>query len=211
MFGFAWAHWQNFAIWDDIDRLGTEYNTSLTYNSVLAISCVIMAIILLCLILDIVCIIKRARRTLSPPFFLGVNITQSVFYVINFILTMIGAHNGVLSIVIGVLILLSFLGLLIYAAVVFHQYRRGSLRGTYVQANNPEVHNLVANTGYPAPAPHTTHPEQSYAQDYPKTAYYDQQAVAQAQAYGGQGYSVGVATSAGSPQPGYEMHTRSAV
>ncbi len=89
----------------DAERLGAEYNTSLSYNSVLAVSCVMMAIILLCLILDIVCIVKRARRTLSPPFFLGVNITQSFFYFINFILSMIGARNGAVSIVIGVFIL----------------------------------------------------------------------------------------------------------
>ncbi len=90
---------------DDIQRLYAEYNTKLQYNAVLAVSCVIMAIILLCLILDIVCIVKRARRTLSPAFFLGVNIVQSLFYIVNFVLTMIGARNGVLSIVIGVLIL----------------------------------------------------------------------------------------------------------
>jgi hypothetical protein len=90
---------------DDIHRLEAEYNTSLNYNAVLAVSCIIMAIILLCLILDIVCIVKRARRTLSPPFFLGVNITQSIFYIVNFILSMVGAHNGALSIGIGVIIL----------------------------------------------------------------------------------------------------------
>ena len=89
----------------DAERLVAEYNTSLNYNAVLAVSCVMMAIILLCLILDIVCIVKRARRTLSPPFFLGVNITQSFFYFINFILSMIGSRNGAVSIVIGVFIL----------------------------------------------------------------------------------------------------------
>lgn len=90
---------------DDVQKLYDEYNTHLAYETVLAVSCVIMVIILLCLILDLVCIIMRARRTLSPPFFLGVNITQSVFYVVNFVLTMVNAHNGVLSIVIGVIIL----------------------------------------------------------------------------------------------------------
>lgn len=90
---------------DDVKRLSYEYNTNLNYDAVLATSCIIMVIILICLILDIVCIIMRARRTLSPRFFLGVNITQSVFYVVNFVLTMIGARNGVLSIAIGVVIL----------------------------------------------------------------------------------------------------------
>ncbi len=89
----------------DAERLGAEYNTSLSYNTVLAVSGVMITIILLCLILDIVSIVKRARRTLSPPFFLGVNITQSFFYFINFILSMVGARNGAVSIVIGVFIL----------------------------------------------------------------------------------------------------------
>lgn len=90
---------------DDVQRLAAQYNTNMSYTAVLATSCVIMAIVLLCLILDIVCIVKRARRTLSPPFFLGVNITQSLFYTTNFVLTMIGAHNGALSIGINVVIL----------------------------------------------------------------------------------------------------------
>ncbi len=90
---------------DDLHRLAAQYNTTLSYKAVLATSCVIMGIVFFCLILDIVCIVKRARRTLSPPFFLGVNITQSLFYTTNFVLTMIGAHNGALSIGINVVIL----------------------------------------------------------------------------------------------------------
>ncbi|KAK4096242.1 hypothetical protein N658DRAFT_386449, partial [Parathielavia hyrcaniae] len=166
---------------DDLQRLSDEYHTSLNYPGVMAITCVIMGIILVCLILDIVCIVKRARRTLSPPFFLGVNIAQSLFYTVNFILTMIGAHNGVISIVIAVVILLSFLGLLIYASVVFHQYRRGSLRGSYHKADNQEAHNLVV-------ASSASYPQQAYAHEYPKTAYYDPQAVSHGTSYGGHGY-----------------------
>ncbi|KAJ4291369.1 hypothetical protein N0V88_006378 [Collariella sp. IMI 366227] len=43
---------------DDVHRLAQEYNTNLNYSAVMAISCIIMAIILLCLILDIVSIVK---------------------------------------------------------------------------------------------------------------------------------------------------------
>jgi glucan phosphoethanolaminetransferase (alkaline phosphatase superfamily) len=90
---------------DDVQRLWNEYNTSLSYDAVLGIAVVILLIVLLCLILDLVCIIKRARRTLSPPFFLGVNIAQSVFYLVNFILSMVGASSGPLAIAISVIIL----------------------------------------------------------------------------------------------------------
>ncbi|KXX78245.1 pH-response regulator protein palF/prr-3 [Madurella mycetomatis] len=172
---------------DDPQRLFDEYHTELNVDAVLAVAAVMMIIILICLILDLVSIIKRARRTLSPPFFLGVNVAQSVFYTVTFILGMIGAHNGALSIGISVIVLLSFLGLLIYAAVVFHQYRKGSLRGTYAPTHNPEVHNLVqGNTAY---GPQTTYP-QPYAQDYPRAnPFYDPQAASQATGYGGQGYA----------------------
>lgn len=120
---------------------------------------------------------------------------------------------------------LSFLGLLIYASVVYHQFRTGSLRG-YVQTSNPEGHNLVANTGYPSypgAAVGTKYPaQQEDLHEYPKATYYDGQAVAQAQAYGGQGYEPYSHQSTmpaheqaqGLVQPqqqGYEMNQRSAV
>ncbi|KAL2024852.1 hypothetical protein VTK56DRAFT_3551 [Thermocarpiscus australiensis] len=190
---------------DDVHQAYKEYNAAAlgSYDAILAASVVIVVIVLVCLILDLVCIIKRARRTLSPPFFLGVNITQSVFYIINFILAMIGAGSGAVSIAINVMILLSFLGLLIYASLVYHRYRKGALRGAYAPAHNLEAHSLTAaNTAY---GPQTAYPP-PYAPDYPKTAYYDPYA---AQAYGGQGFY--------SPQPyapqhqAYEMNQRPAV
>jgi len=205
---------------DDIERLYDEYHTTLQYDAVLAVSCVIMAIVLLCLILDIVCIIMRAKRRLTPKFFLSVNIIQSVFYVVNFALTMAGPRNGILSVVISVLILLSFLGLLIYASVVYHQYRTGSLRGTYVQANNPEVHKLVSDTGYPAISNVPTPPQHMYGHeqghtttDNKTTTYYDQQAIAETNAYSGNSYPSTPGLTHESPQheQGFEMHRRSAV
>lgn len=90
---------------DDMRRLANEYNTALSYNAVFAVSCIIIAIVLLCLILDIVCIVKRARRTLSPPLFFGINLAQSLFYTVNFILAMIGARNGAVSIIISIVML----------------------------------------------------------------------------------------------------------
>ncbi|KAL2145713.1 hypothetical protein VTI28DRAFT_6408 [Corynascus sepedonium] len=153
---------------DDLERLYDEYQTTLSYDAVFAITCVIMVIILLCLVLDIVCIVMRARRTLTPPFFLGVNIAQSTFYVVDFSLTMAGPRNGVVSIVISVLILLSFLGLLVYASVIFHQYRTGSLAGgAYAPAGDQEVHNLVAETSYPRITDVPRPPRHSYTSDYP--------------------------------------------
>lgn len=67
------------------------------------------------------------------------------------------------------------------------------------------MHNLVTNTGYPSAEP--THPQQSYAQDYPKSAYYDQQAAAEAQAYGGQGYAAPAPSPSPGPGQAYEPYT----
>jgi len=197
---------------DDARRLLDEYNTNLKYDAIVATSVIIMVIIFTCLVLDIVCIIKRARRTLSPPFFFGVNLFQTTFYVVSFILSMIGARPSAVYAVVNVIILLSFLGLLIYASVVFHQYRKGSLgdgsasKGAYVvTANHAEAHNLVANDA------NTAYPPQnigySHSQEYPKPAYYDQSG---AQPYAGQGYEP-YAGQPRQPAQGYEMNTRTNV
>ncbi|KAK4166932.1 hypothetical protein QBC43DRAFT_186276, partial [Cladorrhinum sp. PSN259] len=164
---------------DDSRRLFDEYHTKLAYNTVLAVSCVIMGITAVCLILDIVCIIKRARRTLSPAFFLGVNASQSLFYTVSFVLSMIGPRRNAAAYVVQVIILLSFLGLLVYAAIVFRQYRKGSLRGTYAPAHNPDAHKLI-----PAEYSQSTTYGQAYPQEYPKAAHYD----GSSQAYSGQAY-----------------------
>ena len=98
-----------------------------------------------------------------------------------------------------------------------------------MQANNPEAHNLVANTAYPGiapvPVPHTSYPQQSYVQEYPpKGAFYEQQAAQTA--YAAQAYEpYRQTTGHGQPaqgfvqqqqqhqqplQEGYEMHQRPA-
>ncbi|KAK4176839.1 hypothetical protein QBC36DRAFT_3402 [Triangularia setosa] len=207
---------------DDMRRIIDEYHTKLTYEAILATSVIIMVIILACLILDLVSIIKRARRTLGPKFFLITNIFQTLFYVVSFILSMIGARPSALYAVINVIILLSFLGLLIYAAVIFHQYRKGSLgdgtggnRGTYVAASNPDAVPFNQTAGVDtAYAPQSTTYGQDYPQEYQKPAFYDQQAANQA-AYSGQGYEPYSGQPPQQviqpPQQGYEMQGRQAV
>ncbi|KAK4446487.1 hypothetical protein QBC34DRAFT_268842, partial [Podospora aff. communis PSN243] len=113
---------------DDILQFEREYNTKLALSAVKALTGIIMGIQLICLLLEIACIIKRCRRTLSPGFFLGTNIVQSTFVVVNFALSMVGARTAG-SVGISVAILVIFLGFLVYAAVVYHKYRRGELDG----------------------------------------------------------------------------------
>jgi hypothetical protein len=85
------------------DELSSEDGTTASVTTAIAILAVILVIIIACLALDIVCIVKRSRRTLTPPFFLGVNIAQTVVWTILFILSMIGARTGV-TILIGVIV-----------------------------------------------------------------------------------------------------------
>ncbi|AEO68258.1 ea2ae02f-bf5f-48ea-b119-0fd7763feec0 [Thermothielavioides terrestris] len=162
---------------DDIHKLEVQYNTHLDYKAVYIVSSVIIALVSFSLLGDVVCIVKRARRTLSPPFFLWVNVIQSTFFVAYIILSFVGPRNGAISIAIGVVVLLSFLGLLIYAGVVYHQYRTGALG--YQRTSDPETRNLVPKQLHPQP----------YAHNYPRTDYYDQHAAAETQAYSGQGYA----------------------
>lgn len=113
---------------DDILKLETEYNTQLALDTLKAVTGVIMGIQFVCLLLEIVCIIKRSRRTLSPGFFLWTNVAQSTFIVVMFVLSMIGARTAG-GIGISVAILIVFLGFLVYAGVIFHKYRKGELKG----------------------------------------------------------------------------------
>jgi hypothetical protein len=79
---------------DDILKFETDYNTSLTLATAQAITGVILGIQFICLILELVCIVKRCRRTLSPAFFLGTNIVQSLVVVVMFALSMVGARTA---------------------------------------------------------------------------------------------------------------------
>ena len=89
----------------DVEKyLQDNYGTAQTVNAVLAIFVVVLIIIGFCLILDIVCIIKRARRTLSPRFFLIANVIQTTIWTVLFVLTMIGGKTVIL-VVINVIIM----------------------------------------------------------------------------------------------------------
>ncbi|KAM0330120.1 hypothetical protein ACHAQA_004292 [Verticillium albo-atrum] len=155
---------------DDISHFETEFGTNLAPNAIIAIWVVIMVIIALCLILDLVAIIKRARRNLSPKFFLIINVVQTFVWTVLFAL-------------------LSFVGLLIYASVIFHKHRKGTLE--YAPAANPanpatgyNPHVVQPGVGY-APnagyAPNNQYAQGHYApQDYNKPSQYEYGA----QAYG---------------------------
>ncbi|WYZ40960.1 hypothetical protein EsH8_IV_001301 [Colletotrichum jinshuiense] len=131
-----------------------------TAGMVIGVSAVIVAIITCCLILDIVCIVKRSRRTLSPLFFLISNVLQSLVWTVLFILAIIGGSSA-FGFIIAIVVYASFFGLLIYASVIYHRFRKGTLRGNYAPANNPAAY----TGGYPSDA-HANQPI-AYGGGYP--------------------------------------------
>ncbi|KAM7182967.1 hypothetical protein V8F33_013896 [Rhypophila sp. PSN 637] len=187
-------------------------------STVIAIFAVIMVLILICLILDIVCIVKRSRRTLSPRFFLVVNILQTLLWLIFFILLAVGQSTP-LGIGIGIIVLLSFLGMLIYASVIFHFFRNGKLGtgGKYQPAYNPELGTAGIANQTPQPyAPNTPYGQADFA-DVPKPVHYAEAQVSMPQHTGyGQQTEAHPQYAYGQPQQvqqtgyGYELPTRNA-
>ncbi len=89
---------------DDLQKLFDDYGIKGNVNSVIALACVIEVIVVLCLILDLIAIIKRAQRKLTPRFFLIINVIQTTFWVIMFIMSLVGAKTG-LSIILNIICL----------------------------------------------------------------------------------------------------------
>lgn len=70
----------------------------------IAIVAVEMVLVALCLVLDIVSIVKRSRRTLSPKFFLITNVIQTTIWVVFIVLGLIGVRSAG-QIILGIVIL----------------------------------------------------------------------------------------------------------
>ncbi|KDN69732.1 hypothetical protein CSUB01_11225 [Colletotrichum sublineola] len=146
----------------DKETLNDAGLSDATTPTVIAILVVILVIIASCLILDIVCIVKRSRRTLSPRFFLISNTIQTTVWLVLFILTLMGISSPI-AFIIAVVILTnsaffvsaSFLGLLIYSSIIYHRFRKGTLRGNYAPANQSSAYNqpLSYTAGHTANEP----------------------------------------------------------
>lgn len=98
--------------------------TTKTASWVIAILVVVMTIIIGCLLLDLVCIIKRSRRTLTPRFFLICNwfvpsipardcggiltfalgSIQTAVWTILFALTVAGSEGRAITVIINIII-----------------------------------------------------------------------------------------------------------
>lgn len=121
---FAFAYAERKGKHDEMGNGWKELRkTGVTAGTVIAVAAVNMAIIMLCLILDLVCLVKRIRHTLTPKFFLVSNSVQTIIWTVLFALSLVGTRTAG-PIVIAVLIYLTFIGMLIYAVIVYRREKR---------------------------------------------------------------------------------------
>ncbi|KAH7135879.1 hypothetical protein B0J11DRAFT_173827 [Dendryphion nanum] len=108
-----------------------------------AIGVVVITILLIVIVLliDILAILMFVKNKLKPGTFVILNSVGTAFWGVILILEIaaVGTSNGSngASIGLAVFIFLSFLGLLIYAAVMYHRERKSRKLGHYAPAHNP--------------------------------------------------------------------------
>lgn len=85
-------------------HLWTEYGNTSAFQ-VLATLIGFFVVIAACLILDIVCVIKRWRRTLSHRFFLIANVIQTVVMLVIFVLMLVVGVRRTIDIAVSSVIL----------------------------------------------------------------------------------------------------------
>lgn len=87
------------------DALEDEGYQRSSMGAIIGVMVVVLVIVLFCLILDVICIIKRSRRTLSPRFFLITNVIQTTVWVVLMGLSLAGSVATVANIIISIIIL----------------------------------------------------------------------------------------------------------
>ncbi|EOD49358.1 putative cys met metabolism pyridoxal phosphate-dependent enzyme protein [Neofusicoccum parvum UCRNP2] len=137
------------ALVNNEDDLDDDFDQS-DINAAKAIVAAFMAAFVISLLLDIFCMIKYARHSLSPGIFLIISVIQTTFWTVLLILQIIGSASlGRAYITIfGVGCFLLYLGLLIYASTVYHRARKSRSRGAYTAAANPAATNPLSAQEY---------------------------------------------------------------
>ncbi|KAK8198232.1 uncharacterized protein BKA78DRAFT_377732 [Phyllosticta capitalensis] len=103
---------------------------------------VFFVLVLVCLTLDIIAVVKHARHNLRPKTFLIFNAVQTLFWAAVLVIDIVSAvrTRSALSFLFALVVFALFLGLLIYAIVVYRRARRDAARGAYVPTVvNPAV------------------------------------------------------------------------
>ncbi|KAF2247936.1 hypothetical protein BU26DRAFT_323713 [Trematosphaeria pertusa] len=115
---------------------------------------VFMLLIIAVLLMDILQILMFLRDSLSPLSFLIMNSVQTAFWAAVLLLDLVSIakkESNATGIGLVVFIFLTFLALLVYAAVGFHRQRQQAKRGHYAPAHNPAMPAPNAPAGVPSP------------------------------------------------------------
>ncbi len=93
-----------YAIAIDFFRATSDRTYVLGHTSPLAALSTLEALFVVCMLLDFVCIIKRACRTLSPTFFFATNLIQTTIFTVLFILSILSGLT-LTSLILNIIIL----------------------------------------------------------------------------------------------------------
>ncbi|CEF74451.1 unnamed protein product [Fusarium graminearum] len=132
-----------------VDKQLIEQGFVVDYQALMINTIVVLILILPCIVFDIICIIKRSRRNLSPVFFLVANVIQFTIWTILFALSMRGGGSSS-SIALGIVVYLSFAAMLGYASYIYHKFRKGTLISQFpASATDQLVLQDTSNAGHP--------------------------------------------------------------
>ncbi|KAK8219138.1 hypothetical protein IWZ01DRAFT_538664 [Phyllosticta capitalensis] len=142
---------------DNSDGTQTNYDDTSTVRirgGQIATIVVFFVLVLVCLTLDIIAVVKHARHNLRPKTFLIFNAVQTLFWAAVLVIDIVSAvrTRSALSFLFALIVFALFLGLLIYAIVVYRRARRDAARGAYV----PTVVNPALDMHMQAAVPITT-------------------------------------------------------
>jgi len=116
-----------------------HYAANRTNPPTIAVIVVFMLLLVICILLDVLAILMFARDALKPTTFLIFNVIQTGIWFIVILLDVVAIVRGARwsGLIGSIVVFLSFLGLLIYAAVGYRREKANARRGQYAPAVNP--------------------------------------------------------------------------
>ncbi|EKG10271.1 Cys/Met metabolism pyridoxal phosphate-dependent enzyme [Macrophomina phaseolina MS6] len=160
------------------DAVDTPYNNSNDggIKAAKAIVGVYMGIFAVSFLLDVYSMIQAARHNLSPRTFLIINVLQTTWWTVIIILIFIGnaSYGRAFVPIFSIVCFLLYLGLLIYASIIFHRDRRTRRTGgAYAPTANPtnqfsaQAYGQAHYAPYDGtPAPITAYGQAGYTEAY---------------------------------------------
>lgn len=149
-----------------------HYAANRTSTPAIAVIVVFMLLLVICVLLDVLAILMFARDALKPTTFLIFNVIQTGIWFIVILLDIVAIVRGARwsGLIGSIIVFLSFLGLLIYAAIGYRREKANARRGQYAPAVNPANAQVQPQQfGYTATAYHSQ--TSGYIQPQPQPQY----------------------------------------